>query len=129
VSATHAGIGCQSCHGALAEHEEDELGGSVRTPGDEVCLRCHTTVTGQPTPFRAIAPDDHYLGQCLACHDPHTGISEPPPIVMHPLAGLPSCMTCHGPDGFMARLARHPEVTEDDKTCMLCHAEGRGPDQ
>jgi hypothetical protein len=129
VSATHAGIGCQSCHGALAEHEEDELGGSVRTPDDEVCLRCHTAVVGQPVAFRSVVPDNHYVADCLACHDPHTGISQPPPVVLHPLERLPTCVTCHGPDGFMARLPRHPEASEDDRTCLLCHAEGRGPEQ
>lgn len=127
VSATHAGIGCQSCHGALAEHELDEAGGAVATPDDAVCLRCHTAVMAQPAAFRAIVPSDHYLGQCLACHDPHTGISNPPPVVSHPLERLPVCMTCHGPDGFMARLERHPEVNESDATCLLCHAPGRGP--
>lgn len=127
VSATHAGIGCQSCHGALADHESDDLGAFVETPGDEVCLRCHTSVMGQPIAFRGIVPANHYLATCLACHDPHTGISNPPPVVSHPLERLPTCNTCHGPDGFMARLDRHPEVTEDDATCLLCHAPGRGP--
>jgi len=129
VSATHAEIGCQSCHGALADHELSEQGGSVVTPDDAICLVCHTAVAGQPPEFRAIVPAKHYNGQCLACHDPHTGISQPPPVVTHPLDRLPPCMTCHGPDGFMTRLDRHPEVTEDDKACLLCHATGRGPGQ
>jgi hypothetical protein len=139
VSASHEGIGCQSCHGALAEHEAlaagDEIpdGGTiadtVRTPNEAICLTCHTTVNGQPASFRSVVVANHYMDECLSCHDPHTGISQPPPVVLHPLERLPTCVTCHGPDGFMARLDRHPETTEDDQTCLLCHAIGRGPEQ
>lgn len=132
VTATHEGIGCQSCHGALLEHAEAGDAATseqvpVRVPTDEVCLRCHTTATGRPAEFRQIVPGQHYVAECLECHDPHTGIANRPPVVLHPLTDLPPCLTCHGSEGFKARDQRHPEGTVDDARCLECHAAGRGP--
>jgi hypothetical protein len=132
ASATHAGIGCQSCHGALLEHAEagnkatsEQVG--VRVPTDDVCVRCHSKAVGRPAGFRQVQLGQHYVSSCLECHDPHTGIANRPPIVRHPLQDLPPCLTCHGPEGFKARNQRHPAGSEDDKRCLECHLEGRGP--
>ena len=134
VSASHDGIGCQSCHGALLEHAEagDEATSeqvAVRVPTDEVCVQCHSTAVGRPASFRQVTPGAHYVTQCLECHDPHTGVANRPPIVLHPLTDLPPCLTCHGPEGFKTRNQRHPAGSEDDKRCLECHAAGRGPDE
>ncbi len=131
VSATHAKIGCESCHSALAEHVAQGTDASSDTvaekkPTEETCHRCHTAAVGRPEGFRDITPSEHYTSDCLACHDPHTGISQRPPVVMHPLDDLPLCITCHGPEGFKARNQRHPEASEDDQGCLECHAAGRG---
>ena len=130
-SATHAGIGCESCHGPAGTHAlaspgtaEAEL--DVPVPNDAICLACHLSVAGRPAAFRQIVPGDHYTAACLACHDPHTGISRRPPVVEHPLDNLPPCFTCHGPDGFKARNQRHPVVAADDPSCLACHRAGRG---
>jgi hypothetical protein len=133
VEFTHDEIGCQSCHGALAEHAEagDEATSeqvAVRVPEDGVCVSCHTQVTGRPEGVRQIVPALHYVSSCLECHDPHTGVANRPPVVLHPLHDLPPCLTCHGPEGFKARNQRHPAGSEDDLRCMACHAPGRGPD-
>ena len=130
--AEHKLIGCQSCHGALNEHAEagDEATSeqvAVRVPTDELCVRCHATAVGRPRGFRQVSPGSHYVNQCLECHDPHTGIANRPPIVLHPLENLPPCLTCHGPEGFKTRNQRHPAGSEDDRRCLECHAEGRGP--
>jgi hypothetical protein len=132
TAATHAGIGCESCHGALGQHAlaspgtaEAEVNG--RVPTEAVCLACHVTATGRPAGFRQIVPEDHYVAECLECHDPHTGISRRPPVVEHPLDRLPTCVTCHGPEGFKSRNQRHPTTATDDKVCLACHLPGRGP--
>lgn len=132
TSATHAGIGCESCHGPLGAHALASPGTgaarlAVAVPTDAVCVKCHVAVVGRPAAFRQIVPADHYTSLCLQCHDPHTGISRRPPIVQHPLDRLPPCVTCHGPDGFKARAQRHPTVSSDDKVCLACHLAGRGP--
>lgn len=132
TSASHAGIGCESCHGPLGSHALASPGTAeakvaVAVPTDAVCVKCHVAAVGRPAGFRQIVPADHYTPLCLECHDPHTGISRRPPIVQHPLDRLPPCVTCHGPDGFKARDQRHPTVSNDDKVCLSCHLAGRGP--
>lgn len=134
TSATHAKIGCQSCHGALNEHAEagDKAASeqvAVRVPTNTVCVRCHYAADGRPAGLREIIPANHYINECLQCHDPHTGIANRPPVVSHPLDNLPACLTCHGPEGFKTRNIRHPEDNGDDKQCLLCHAAGRGPNE
>jgi hypothetical protein len=53
ATARHAGIACESCHGALLGHVESSRGTympsrEVVAPTDEVCLRCHTRRSGDP---------------------------------------------------------------------------------
>lgn len=134
VSTTHAGIGCQSCHGALGEHAlaspgTPEAEVRVDVPTDTLCVVCHVETAGRPLGFRQVAPEQHYVKECLDCHDPHTGISRKPPIVEHTLLHLPPCVTCHGPEGFKARNQRHPVSKvgeEDDERCIACHVDERG---
>ena len=132
TAAAHAGIGCESCHGALGDHAlaspgSPEMAARLVVPTDAICARCHVSTLGRPEAVRQIVLADHYVAECLQCHDPHTAISRRPPVVSHPLANLPPCVTCHGPDGFKARNLRHPAVT-DDEPCLACHALGRGPE-
>lgn len=127
TTAKHVGIGCQSCHGALAGHENSPAGGT-QTPSSAICLTCHTEAQGQPGNFLAITPGEHYVSACLSCHDPHTGISNRPPVVSHTLKGIPACVTCHGPDAFKERQIRHPNTSSADTYCLSCHLEGRGPE-
>jgi hypothetical protein len=132
ATASHAGITCQSCHGALLGHSLASPGTAAVTAGlavptDEVCVRCHASAAGRPESLRQVEPARHYISECLQCHDPHTGISRRPPVVLHTLENLPPCTTCHGPEGFKARNQRHPAI-EDDALCLPCHAAGRGPE-
>jgi len=132
ASARHAGISCESCHGALLEHVEGDAAPPAATirpvlPTDSVCIRCHSIAIGRPASQLQIDPAGHYAPVCLQCHDPHTGISRRPPVVLHPLVDLPPCVTCHGPEGFKARSQRHP-VVDGDEPCLACHGAGRGPE-
>ena len=130
VSARHAEIGCQGCHGALADHASRSTPGSapvaVAVPDSSLCVRCHTTISARPEFLPQVTPADHYTDACLDCHDPHSGISQEPPTISHPLDRLPPCITCHGPDGLRARTARHPAEPTEDAVCVRCHAVGRG---
>jgi Cytochrome c554 and c-prime len=134
ASHSHAGIGCQSCHGALLAHVAAGQNATksdvrIKVPTDEVCVRCHAAADGRPASFKTIVPANHYVAQCLQCHDPHTALAQHPPVVSHPLENLPPCLTCHGPDGFKARNERHPAGLLTDQECLQCHAAGRGPQQ
>lgn len=127
--ASHAGIGCESCHGPLGKHAANpETAFNPIVPTDVLCVRCHADALGRPAGQREVVLSDHYLSSsCLACHNPHTGVSQRPPEVSHPLERLPHCIVCHGENGFKARNQRHPVATEDDQSCMACHLPGRGP--
>jgi len=132
ATASHAGITCQSCHGALLDHSlaspgTAEVTAGLAVPTNEVCVRCHASAAGRPESLRQVEPARHYISECLQCHDPHTGISRRPPVVLHTLENLPPCTTCHGPEGFKARNQRHPAI-ENDALCLPCHAAGRGPE-
>ena len=134
TSASHEGIGCQSCHGAAPRARR---GGRARPTAPRSRSRVPDGRGLRPLPlggrragppsFRQIVPGQHYVSSCLECHDPHTGIANRPPVVLHPLEDLPPCLTCHGPEGFKARNQRHPAGSEDDDRCLECHAAGRGP--
>lgn len=129
ISNQHQKIGCQSCHGALAEHEAKPQVGVV-TPSSAVCLKCHIKVQGQPDALHAIVTSKHYIATCLACHDPHTTVAKHPPVVSHPTKGIPACITCHGPGQFRQPSMRHPDVSrQTDASCLQCHKAGSGPGQ
>lgn len=123
----HSRIGCQSCHGALAQHEANPAIGVI-TPNSAVCIRCHTSSEGQPDYLKTVVLEDHYTDTCIACHNPHSSIAQNPPVVSHKVKGIPACITCHGPNKFKERTMRHPDVTGlDDESCLACHLKGSGP--
>jgi hypothetical protein len=69
----HEGVGCESCHGALAAHAVDP--GAVtpaRPDAADLCLRCHRTNSSKPAAFPQIDPGEHGAGSaCTECHRPH----------------------------------------------------------
>ena len=86
TSATHAGIGCESCHGPLGGH-------ALASPGDDRGVRLHVAVptdarlrevprrrrrAARPPSGRSCRPTTTSRTACQ-CHDPHTGISRRPP--------------------------------------------------
>ena len=77
TAATHEGIGCQSCHGALLEHaasgsEAVSAQVPVAVPEDETCVRCHSARAGMALKFPQVNVDKHNPGDlCVDCHLPH----------------------------------------------------------
>jgi hypothetical protein len=68
----HAGVGCESCHGALARHAADP---EKQTPGHPdwktLCIGCHFADAAKPAAFPQIVPKDHAEGPCIDCHPAH----------------------------------------------------------
>lgn len=125
TASKHAGIGCESCHGALLDHATSSPGPEadllIGTPTADLCVKCHEQRDGRPADFPQVVLGVHYTDTCLACHNPHSGVSQKPPAVVHPITDLPPCITCHGEDAFKAREIRHPQVSQDDAACLACH--------
>jgi hypothetical protein len=142
----HVVVGCQTCHGALAEHastapvpesaeaiDQAESGeasplpleGAPKPipPTDSLCTVCHLTRVGHPQGFPTVNPAVHYPGtDCLQCHDVHTAVAIPPPTIRHSMTNLPPCTTCHGTsatNGVKAMPAGHK--LSEDKVCLGCH--------
>lgn len=73
ASDTHASVGCESCHGALAAHAADPKLATVATlEGDDLCTRCHTSLAARPKDFAQVDVEPHREGSaCDECHDAH----------------------------------------------------------
>jgi len=73
VGGKHAGIGCESCHGPLADHASGAMSTKpVRPNTRTTCLRCHTSRPSKPVGFPQIVPADHAPeGACTECHKAH----------------------------------------------------------
>ena len=69
----HGGIGCEACHGPLANHVADPSSAEVERPhARDTCLKCHTARPSKPTGFPQIDPADHTPeGLCTECHAAH----------------------------------------------------------
>jgi hypothetical protein len=70
----HAGIGCESCHGALASHAADpvEIPGFVAAAG-ELCAQCHALNRARPAGHPQVDVVAHAEGiACTECHAAHT---------------------------------------------------------
>lgn len=69
----HAGIGCESCHGALGEHAADPDARTPELPAVEtLCVRCHEANLARPASFPQVDIAAHAEGaSCAECHEPH----------------------------------------------------------
>jgi uncharacterized CHY-type Zn-finger protein len=70
----HAGVNCEACHGALANHAGDP--GTVQPPKLDtavLCVRCHAVNGAKPKTFPQIVAKEHSTGlSCETCHQPHS---------------------------------------------------------
>lgn len=75
----HKGIGCETCHGALAKHAADPSSLKPAKPDPKtLCLTCHQTNVAKPAKFPQVDVKTHMDGgPCLTCHDQHAPDKEP----------------------------------------------------
>jgi hypothetical protein len=69
----HGGVGCEACHGPLADHVQDPAARKAERPGSRrLCLHCHEKEAARPSAFPQIVPGDHAPeGACTECHRAH----------------------------------------------------------
>ena len=70
---SHAGVACESCHGALAKHAADPSALKPVLPDTAtLCVRCHETNAAKTKSFPQVDSKEHSGGSpCGACHRPH----------------------------------------------------------
>jgi hypothetical protein len=77
---THASVGCESCHGALAAHAADpKLAKAATVEANVLCARCHASNLARPKDFAQVEIETHRqgeeegeeAGECTECHDSH----------------------------------------------------------
>jgi hypothetical protein len=71
---SHARIGCESCHGALAAHVADPDAIKPQLPNAvELCSRCHAANQARPKSQPQVDIAAHAEGNsCTECHDAHS---------------------------------------------------------
>jgi hypothetical protein len=68
----HAGVGCESCHGAMAAHAADPSVPAVRPDGRTTCAICHVPDSAKPAGFKTVDFAEHAGSEsCSSCHQPH----------------------------------------------------------
>jgi len=69
----HERIGCEACHGPLADHAAAPDSAKVVKPNlRNTCLNCHASRPSKPRGFPQIVPADHAPeGACTECHAAH----------------------------------------------------------
>ena len=69
----HAKVGCEACHGPLANHAEDPQSVVPKLPDTKVlCVKCHEANSAKPKKFPQVVAKDHAGDTaCNECHKPH----------------------------------------------------------
>ncbi len=77
----HQGLACETCHGPLSEHVQDDktVGHANLDPNIKLCLSCHQQLVSRPEEYAQFSETLLYhdllnvsaISSCRACHDPH----------------------------------------------------------
>lgn len=69
----HTGIGCESCHGALAAHAADpDASPPASLDSTALCTLCHAALAARPAAHPQVDVAAHAEGNaCVDCHSPH----------------------------------------------------------
>jgi hypothetical protein len=73
----HVSIGCETCHGVLANHADDPSVQPIKLDTAQLCVRCHEASAARPKAFPQVASADHANGlACETCHQPHNPVMQ-----------------------------------------------------
>jgi hypothetical protein len=71
---SHAKVGCETCHGALAAHATDSDNVKpAKLDAVALCTRCHAENQARPKKQPQVDAEEHSEGNaCTECHDAHS---------------------------------------------------------
>jgi DmsE family decaheme c-type cytochrome len=148
--------GCESCHGPLKAHVDDENNGHVTRMKDlkpaavsETCLTCHNrgehagwegsqhaarnvTCTTCHSVHSFKSPEHQLVKPtqtqvCAACHRLQVTKTERAVAHMPVREGKMQCSSCHNPHGSINNVKALKVGSSISESCMSCHTEMRGP--
>jgi DmsE family decaheme c-type cytochrome len=151
-----AGLGCESCHGPLKAHADDEKSGNVtpfrRLSADQInqtCLACHNRSNHaawegsghdrrnlscatchsvhSPKSFERQLVKKTETELCATCHRTQVAKTERAVAHMPVREGKMSCSSCHNPHGSISNVKNLKTGSSVAELCTTCHAEMRGP--
>lgn len=78
----HASVPCQTCHGPVGDHVQDDgMKPMIINKSFTLCVRCHQKLEARPQQFPQINIGEHLARNhlstdgneavCLSCHNPH----------------------------------------------------------
>lgn len=119
---SYQSYGCESCHGSVEKHLEDQSADSIVTFGkkagtqipvqNETCLKCHSA-----TDEVALWKMGRHEEMDLSCAECHSGQMAPKASVNQP----ETCLKCHADiRSDIRKMSRHP-IIESKVTCNDCH--------
>ena len=151
-----AAQGCESCHGPLKAHVDDENNGNVTKMKDlkpaavsETCLTCHNRGEhagweGSQHAARNVScttchsvhsfkSSEHQLVKptqtqvCAQCHRQQVTKTERAVAHMPVREGKMQCSSCHNPHGSISNVKALKVGSSITESCTTCHTEMRGP--
>ncbi len=69
----HAGLGCETCHGALMQHAANPTHTKpAKLDAKSLCPVCHELNAARPRSIKQVKSVEHSSGEaCNTCHQPH----------------------------------------------------------
>jgi DmsE family decaheme c-type cytochrome len=117
------GGGCESCHGAGAEHAESGDKTKIKTfavlsPADinDTCMSCHNR--GEHVMFDSSAHAGRNMS-CTSCHSVHASRSAD--AQLKKVTETETCATCHKDKAMKLHRSAHMPVSEGKMQCSSCH--------
>ena len=78
MKAGHKMIACESCHGPLAAHVQDQSVLPKKMADRNFCVRCHEQNPSRPSGLPQVVSAEHSQGlTCMDCHIPHIPTESP----------------------------------------------------
>ena len=106
---------CSICHGPTPATPPAAL----IKPGNDVCLKCHSTVANVGKLTSGTTHPPFKQGLCVSCHNPHVSKKQKQPLLKASVER--TCLVCHSAIDT-ARNGRVKHTPVEQGSCLTCHS-------